>query len=213
MKIRNLETDAWESISQYPGLTNDTPIHRFLKNGNEIVISDYRGRDTLGLYIYDLSQRSITRTLFHNDEYDASGVVVSADGETVLGAKYVAEKEEVELLGDYGSALSRLRSKFSEYSIDYMDHTEDFKTLVVRMSAPYDPGGGYTLDTETDEMTLLQTRYSGLESEDMGNTFPIKYSARDGQKIPAFVTLPPTITSTIFRDARLWRDADEFSWI
>jgi dipeptidyl aminopeptidase/acylaminoacyl peptidase len=194
MKIYNPETDKWEDYKDYPGLTPNTPIHGFLKNGSEMIIGDYNGRDTIGLYVYDLIGRTKTRTLFHNDEYDASGVIVSTDGETVLGAKYVAEKEETELLGDYGTSLSKLRQKYSDYSVDFIDQTEDYQTMLIRMSAPYVPGGIMLFNRGDERPTMVQTTYSGLPSDDMGLVFPLKYKARDGQKIPAFMTLPPTVT-------------------
>ena len=194
MKIFNPSNDTWEDYTDYPGLTPKTPIYGFLKNGTEMIIGDYNGRDTIGLYVYDLLGRSKTRTLFHNDEYDASGVIVSTDGETVLGAKYVAEKEETELLGDYGTSLSRLRNKYSEYSIDFIDQTEDFQTMLVRVSAPYIPGGIMLFNRGDESPEMLQETYTGLPSEEMGLVYPLKYSARDGQKIPAFMTLPPMIT-------------------
>ena len=195
MKIRDKVTGDWENFDDYPGLTPNTPIYRFLSKGTELIIGDYNGRDTLGLYIYDLEKRAVTRTLFHNDEYDASGVVVSTDGETVIGAKYVAEKEETELLGEYGTALSRLRREYPDFSVSYVDQTDDYETMIIRMSAPYDPGGLFLYDSGTQKLSMLQNRYSGLKADDMGNVFPVKYSARDGQKIPSFITLPPTITT------------------
>lgn len=194
MKIYNPSNDKWEDYKDYPGLTPNTPIHGFLKNGSEMIIGDYNGRDTIGLYVYDLIGRAKTRALFHNDEYDASGVIVSTDGETVLGAKYVAEKEETELLGDYGTSLSKLREKYSDYSIDFIDQTEDYQTMLIRMSAPYVPGGIMLFNRDDQSPEMIQSTYSGLPSEDMGLVFPLKYTARDGQKIPAFVTLPATVT-------------------
>ena len=193
MRIQNVQTGDWESHEKYPGLTPDTPIYGFLKDGSELIVGDYNGRDTIGLYIYDFEKRAITRTLFHNDEYDASGVVVSSDGETVIGAKYVAEEEETELLGDYGTSLTKLRKQFSEYSVSYVDQTDDYNTMIVRMSAPYEPGGLFLYNRGDAAPSLLQNRYSGLKAEEMGNVFPVKYSARDGVKIPSFITLPPTI--------------------
>lgn len=194
MRIHDVKTGDWDSYEKYPGLGPDTPIYGFLKDGSELIIGDYNGRDTIGLYVYDFEKRAISRTLFHNDEYDASGVIVSSDGETVIGAKYVAEEEETELLGDYGTSLSKLRAQFSGYSVKYIDQTEDYQTMIVRMSAPYEPGGLYLYNRGDAMPTLIQNRYSNLEAEEMGNVFPIKYTARDGQKIPAFITLPPTIT-------------------
>lgn len=193
MKIKNIETGEWENFDNYPGLTPNTPIFQFLNKGTEVVIGDYNGRDTLGLYVYNIEKRAVTRKLFHNDDYDASGVVISSDGETVIGAKYVADREETELLGDYGTSLTRLRNKYPDYSISYIDQTDDFATMVIRMSAPYEPGGLYLFDLKTDSLTLIQNRYTNLNQVDMGSVIPVKYSARDGQKIPSFVTLPPMI--------------------
>ena len=194
MTIFNPATEKWDEYKEYPGIGPNTPIYGFLKHGKEMIVGDYNGRDTIGLYIYDLSSRSITRTLFHNDDYDASGVIISTDGETVLGAKYVAEKEETELLGEYGTSLSKLRGKFPEYSISFIDQTEDYKTLLVRMSAPYIPGGIMMYERGDEAPSLLQGTYTDLPSEEMGLVYPLKYTARDGQKIPAFMTLPPMIT-------------------
>jgi acetyl esterase/lipase len=194
MRVHDLATGDWDSYEKYPGLTPDTPIYGFLKNGTELIIGDYNGRDTIGLYVYDLEARAKTRTLFHNDEFDASGVIVSSDGETVIGAKYVADEEETELLGDYGTSLTKLRSQFPGYSVKYVDQTEDYQTMIVRMSAPYEPGGLFLYNRGDATPTLIQNRYSNLEADEMGDVFPVKYTARDGQKIPAFITLPPTIT-------------------
>jgi len=66
--------------------------------------------------------------------------------------------------------------------------------MIVRMSAPYEPGGLYLYNRGDEMPSMLQNQYSNLESEEMGNVFPVKYKARDGQKIPAFITLPPTVT-------------------
>lgn len=196
MRVYNEEKDQWDSHKKFPGLDATTPIFSILKDGQEFIIGSYNGRDTLGLYIYDLAQKKITRELFHNDEYDASGVVVSTDGETVIGAKYIAEKEQTELLGEYGTLLTKLRAQLTGYSVDYVDQTQDGDTMIVRVSAPFEPGGLFTYSRGDSGPAMLQENYTGLDSSDMGEVVSVKYAARDGQRIPAFITLPKTITNT-----------------
>lgn len=193
--IFDTETDKWDAIDKFPGLDADTPIFGMLRDGTELVIGDYRGKDTLGLYVYDLGQKQITRSLFHDDNYDASGVVLSKDGETVIGAKYTAESDRTVLLGDNGTLLDRLRAKYKGYDVDYVDQTADGKTVLVKMSSPYDPGGLYSYSTNAKDPTLLAKMYNGFTQADTGDVAAVKYTARDGQKIPAFVTLPPGQTS------------------
>ena len=189
--IYNTGTDKWESIDEFPGIDANTPIFGMLKDGTELVIGDYRGKNTLGLYVYSLTQKQITRSLFHNDNYDASGVVLSKDGETVIGANYTAESNKTELLGEYGTLLDRLKGEFPDYDIDFVDQTEDSRTVLVKMSAPYDPGGLYVYKSSDKHPTLLTKMYNDVSQDDTGDVVAVKYTARDGQKIPAFVTLPP----------------------
>jgi len=193
MVIYNPETDKWDKHEKYPGITPNTPIYSFLKDGSEMVIGDYNGRDTVGLYVYDLKQKRITRDLFHNDDYDASGVIISTDGETVLGAKYIGDEEETELLGDFAILIDEVRAKYPGYSVRFVDQTEDAKTIIVRLSHSSDPGGLFTFSRGDEKLALLGAQYNGLTAEDMGVVVPVKYSARDGQKIQAYVTMPPTI--------------------
>ena len=189
--INRAGTKKWESIDEFPGLDAETPIFGSLNDGTELVIGDYRGKNTLGLYVYNLNQKQITRSLFHNDNYDASGVVLSKDGETVIGAKYTAESDKTELLGEYGTLLDRLKGKFPDYDVDYVDQTEDSRTVLVKMSAPYDPGGLFIYNSEDKAPSLLSKMYNNVSTDDTGDVVAVKYTARDGQKIPAFVTLPP----------------------
>lgn len=196
MVVKDVATDRWTTDGSYPGLDADTPIFSILKGGTRAVIGDYNGRDTLGLYIYDLAQRQRVKSLFHNDDYDASGVVISRDGETIIGAQFVAEQEETELLGEYGTLLDRMRAKYVGFSVDYVDQTEDGDTILFMLSAPYEPGGLFKYTVGDAEPTMVERRYSGLVSPDMGDVITVNYTARDGQKIPAFVTLPPTIKSS-----------------
>jgi dipeptidyl aminopeptidase/acylaminoacyl peptidase len=192
----NPTTGKWEKADSFPGLEGDTPIYTVLKGGKEIVIGDYNGRDTRGLYIYDLEQKRRTRTVFHNEEFDASGVVISKDGGTVIGAKYVAEEEETELLGAYDTLLTEMRAKYPGFSVRFIDQTDDGQTIIFHLSAPYEPGGLFTYTKGQGEPQMIERIYRGLTSNDMGDVVSVKYTARDGQKIPAFVTLPPTITSS-----------------
>jgi dipeptidyl aminopeptidase/acylaminoacyl peptidase len=196
MRILDPKTEQWDGHNSYPGLDADTPIFSILKDGTELIVGDYNNRDTLGLYIYDLNQKRVTRELFHNDQYDASGVVVSTDGETVIGAKYTADEEQTELLGEYGTLLTTLRAKIPGYSVNFVDQTDDGKTMIVRISSPFDPGGLYFYSRGDAGPSILQETYSGLPSSEMGDVVAVKYTARDGQKIPAYVTLPPTIKQT-----------------
>jgi len=193
--IYNSERDKWESSDNYPGIEPDTPVFGIIKMGKELVIGDYQGKDTLGVYVYNLAEKKITRSLFHNDNYDASGVVLSTDGETIIGAEYTADSDKTELLGEYGTLFSELSNKFEDYNVDYVDQTADGDTVLVNISAPYDPGGLFMYTAGDEVPTQLLKMYNGFSDADTGDVIAVKYPTRDKQQIPAFVTLPPGVKS------------------
>lgn len=195
MKIRLSQSDEWRDVSEFSGLEADTRVFGFTSNLNELVIGDYRGRDTLGLYVYDLNRKSIGRKIYHNDQYDVSGIVLSANGDDIVGARYIADTEETVLLNDRDSLLTRMRQLYEGFQIDYIDQSQSGDALLVKVSHAYDPGQ-LMLIRDGQDPTSLGYYYPSLKSDDLGTVISVRYTARDGQKIPAYVTIPPAITST-----------------
>ena len=190
MVIFNKQTEGWDSSNEYPGLEPDTRIFSFIGSGNEIVIGDYRGKDTLGLYVYDLDKKAITRKVFHNDNFDVSSVVLSKEDGAVIGAKYTADSDKTELFDGYGTILSSLRNKFADYNVDLVDQTHNGDSLLIKMSAPYDPGSFLAFKKGDTAPSRLSPMYNNLQESEMGDVLSVKYKARDGQMIPAFITVP-----------------------
>jgi len=196
MRIRDMAQDKWFNADDYPGLDADAAIFGFTEKDNELIIGDYRGKDTLGLYVYDLTAKSITRKIYHNDQYDAEGVVRSKDGDQIIGARYTADTSEIELLGDYDTTLARMRPKFPNYTVDFVDQTQSGDIVLFEVSSPYDPGNLMIIKNGQSDPTSLGKLRPKLTPKDMGDVISVRYSARDGQKIPAYVTLPPKVTDT-----------------
>ncbi len=192
--IRDVENDNWRKAEEYPGLDADVTVFGFTNDPNELVIGDRAGKETLGLYVYDLEKKRVTRQLFHNDTYDAKGLVVNSDGD-VIGASFVADTTEVELFDEYDTVLGRMRTRFSDYTVDYIDQSDDKGLVLFKVSNSYDPGAMALLDANTDDVSFLAFYRGDLPADEMGLVSSVTYRARDDFDIPAYLTLPPTITS------------------
>lgn len=193
--IRDADEDQWRKADEFPGLEADAPIFGFTDNPNELVIGDRAGRDTLGLYVYDLVEKKISRELFHHDTYDARGLVINRDGKAI-GATFVADTTETVLFDEYDTVLSRMRSRFSDYTVDYVDRSDEGRLVLFKVSNAYDPGVLAIVDGNTDEVTVLTRIRRELPTEEMGLVSKVTYSARDGFKIPAYLTVPTSVTSS-----------------
>ena len=196
LEIRDAEGRTWRSEKDYPGISADTPIFGFTGNPNEMIIGDYKDKDTLGLYIYDLTQKRNTRKLFHNENYDAGGVILNSDGTDVIGASYIADSPQVELFDYKDSILNYVRNENPDHTIDFLDSSDGYRKVIMRISSESDSGGIFTFDTHTKELIQNIPLYDNLPVEDMGSVITAQYTTRDGQKIPAYLTLPPNVTDT-----------------
>lgn len=192
LRIKDVESEKWRFSEEFPGLSADVDIHGFTSNPNELIISDYQGQDTLGLYIYDLIAKKITRKIYHNDSYDASGVVTDSDGD-VIGARYIAESPETEMLPGHSTIMDRMSTFFEGYIVQYISRSEDGETVLFKISNETDPG--YLMIAEKDgKPRNLGKLRPAISPNDLGPVIGLEYTARDNQQIPSFITIPPSIT-------------------
>lgn len=196
MKVRLAESEKWVKSDNFPGLNADVKVHGFTENPNEIVISDYRGKDTIGIYIYDLNAKSITRKIYHNDNFDASGVIRSAQTNEVIGVRYTADSDKTVLLGENATLMEKLRQKFANLNVDYVDRAANGEAVLARVSGTSEPGKMFYFKDGDEFPQPIGALYSELKAKDMGIVISVRYTARDGQKIPSYVTLPPMVTDT-----------------
>jgi len=196
MTVRDADQDKWRKIEEFPGLKPDTDIVGFTADPNELIIRSRNGKDTVGLYTYNLQSKSLGRSIFHDDTYDASGVVLSADGTEILGAKLVSDAAETRMLTGKTTVLDRMRQKFAGANIDYIDQSYDKRYVLFKASGGFYPGDLLMVDTQTDALTQFGSYYPQLSTEELGTVQSIKYRARDGFKVPAYITLPPKVEQT-----------------
>jgi len=192
--IRDSDSEKWRPSRDFPGLEPDTTIIGFNENPNELLIGHRGDKDTLGVYVYDLEKKEIGRRLFHNDDYDVSGLVTNLDGE-IIGARYIADTPETELFGEHDTHLGRMRMAFGNYIVSFVDQSRDGSRLIFRISNSSDPGALLLSDSATNKIIRISQTRSQLSAADMGSVVTVKYEARDGFEIPAYLTLPPTIHS------------------
>lgn len=198
--IRNPVSGSFDDISDYAGLSLESDIVSALPDMNRVVVRAYRDADTLGLHLYDLTTQAFTETIFQNENYDARSPIFSADGTKIVGATYASDVPMRSILPNYGVVLREAESKLEGYSVQFIDQSDDGQTILIRVSNPYDPGGLYIYQSGKP-FSLLTPNYPGIAPDMLGDVVAVRYTTRDGSKIPAYVTLPTKV-----RDAAKIKD-------
>ncbi len=196
MSIQDPVTGDWERAEHYPGIDPDSmSVVAVTQGGKSLILSAYRGKDTRGLHRYDLVNKTFAETIYQHDEYDVGNVILSKDGNEIVGASFVAESTERILFDAYDSTYEEALALFDGFDVAFVDQSEDASKILLRVSSPTDPGNLFLFE-RGGKVTRILNNLPGLDSDEMGLVIAVRYTARDGAKIPAFVTLPPTINDT-----------------
>lgn len=86
--------------------------------------------------------------------------------------------------------LELLKQKLPEGEIYFTSSTEDDNLHIIAVTRDVDPGSTYLYNRKTGEVTSLYRSRPDLPIEHLAESKPIRYKARDGLEIPAYLTLP-----------------------
>jgi dipeptidyl aminopeptidase/acylaminoacyl peptidase len=193
--VRLSTDDDWELI--FKNRADNREQFEFLnfsiENPQEVYLSANRGKDTTGIYTYNIETKIYSERLFGLENVDVDNVVLSrkkADRGRLLGYSYTAKHPEVYWLDEYEENLrGAIQAAFPGKFVSLTSRSEDDNQIVVRTSASNDPGTFYLLSNKKD-VQLIGQRFPLIDRDLLGDVKYIKYDARDGLKIPAYVTIP-----------------------
>ena len=220
MQVRGTDGE-WRDIGEFPGIDRETVVYGFLDDPEVMVVGAREGRDTLGLYAYDLRERKVGEKLFHHDSYDVGGVVRDPRDGRIIGAHYTGDTSQTVLFDDHDDTLESVRGGNPGYQVQFVSTNDGGDTLLLKLSNAYDPGA-LVLQKADGTMGSLARYRPRLPSDEMGLVVPVRYTARDGASIPSYVTLPPTVNDTagirklpfvvLPHGGPFARDTAEFDW-
>ena len=149
--------------------------------------------DTASLRIYDFKKKVFSDPLWPALKYDVSDVVYHAGDMGLAGVCYTADAYTCEfkdkaLQADYARAIEVFHG---QRALTPLSMSEDGHEWLFAVSGPDEPGAYYLFDRQTAKMTRVAERFPGLPSARLATMERYDYEARDGFKVPAFLTTPP----------------------
>ena len=168
-------------------------VGRDEKSGNFYVITDKFSNNT-ALYFYDpVAQKFSSEALFAHPEYDVSGVWLDTRPDTfnqLLGVRYQGAQSELYTVdGEWAAIIGALEAANPGMDLDILDFTDDLSKVLYVVSSSTTPPSYYLLKDKQVMLPIGQER-PWFESDKLRETELVFYTARDGMKIPGFLTLP-----------------------
>ena len=139
-----------------------------------------------------LDGTATTTLVAKNPAVDIDSIVRIGRGQRVIGYTFAEDRrrtvyfdpEFLNLSQSFGRALPNLPI------IHFAGASADGSKLLVFAGSDTAPGTYYWLDRKTWEMSELATVRPALAKATLSPVKPIRYAARDGTSIPAYLTLP-----------------------
>ena len=187
---------GWKEIQRMSEDSFETFIVQELDNSspNHILVSANNGNDKVGLWSYNVNTKSFDELIYRRKDADVYGIRYHSNTWTnpdkVTGVSYFKDKLRVEYFDELEGATYKQFEDLIPYShlISINSRSRDGNTLTVYNSGPRDPGSYYLL--KNGKITALGSRQPLIESENLADLKYIRYDARDGRRIPAFLTVP-----------------------
>jgi dipeptidyl aminopeptidase/acylaminoacyl peptidase len=155
-------------------------------------VSSNLGQDKRALYKYDITGKKIGEKLAQHPLIDLEGgLIFSRKKQSLVGIHYSAGQRDTSWFDqDLGSLQANLDRALPGATniINFADDSERY-TLIFSQSDAH-PGSYYLYDAEARKLEHVAETREWLPAELMATRKFIKYKARDGLEIPAWVTVP-----------------------
>jgi pimeloyl-ACP methyl ester carboxylesterase len=151
-------------------------------------------RDHASVYFYDAEARAFDpEPLFATEQYDATGIMLGtkpSDFNRLLGFTYAAATNEYYIVDPEWDAIYRgLRSAYPDRHVRFLEYTDDKSRILFSTSSSTHPPAYYLLEDKARTVLVGEER-PWIDSGELRPTDLVYFTARDGMRIPAFLTLP-----------------------
>ena len=163
------------------------------ENPEEVYIRANLGEDTAGVYTYNIRAGKYSERLFGLAAVDVDSVLLGSKKNNrgkLLGFTYTSKYPTRYFLdGEEEAIYKAIEELFPGKYISLVSRSEDDNAIVINTSSDKDPGSFYLLSNK-QKIEFIGERNPLIKPENLADVKYIKYTARDGRKIPAYVTVP-----------------------
>jgi dipeptidyl aminopeptidase/acylaminoacyl peptidase len=189
---RSPASNVWKSLGHYKSRDGSGlyPLAIEADSNTVFILKKLDGRDAL--YRMPLDGTAGATLIAKNPTVDIDGIIRIGRGQRVIGYTFAEDRRRTvyfdpefqKLSTSLGRALPKLPIA------DFTGASADGSKLLVFAGSDTAPGTYYRLDRVTKEMSPLVSVRPQLDGKTLSPVKAVRYTARDGASIPAYITVP-----------------------
>jgi dipeptidyl aminopeptidase/acylaminoacyl peptidase len=192
-EILQVDGDSWETVYTCSFEETCNPI-RFHKDSDRVYMETNKGKeaDLTRLILFNPeTQESELVSVDPKGEVDFGRPIFSEATDELIATVYVGDRQRIyPEEEDFARDLALLKENLPDGNFAFRSATNDSRLRLVGVERDVDPGSMYLFNRETGKIEKLYESRPELPSEHLASMQAIRYTARDGTEIPAYLTLP-----------------------
>ena len=189
LRVRESATAPWRDLVTFPFGENGSFVS-FSADGRSAHVTSSLGSDVTRLVRIDLATGKETEIVASDPRCDVGGVMVHPDTRQVQAVAFNYLRNEWKVIDPAIAAdLAALKKvRDGDFTVVSRDHAD--AVWVVAYTVDRAPITWYTFDRKSRTASLLMTSQPALEKVTLSAMEPVVITARDGMKLPSYLTLP-----------------------
>jgi dipeptidyl aminopeptidase/acylaminoacyl peptidase len=187
-------TGTWRELGDYDIQSADSVSPVLVTKSGQLYVASNNGRNTTGLYRFDVGTGKLDpEPVVGLKQFDFSGALILApDHENLLGVRYETSEVMTSWLDDGMKQVQQKVDSLLPSTINELHTARDAAadTVVVYSYSDTEPGFWQLYHRSTGTLAPLGTMMPGMNPLQMAATRFVRFKARDGREIPAYLTLP-----------------------
>jgi dienelactone hydrolase len=191
--IHHLGADGkWNKLSEFDQHSPSGFDPLALAPDGSLYVLAHNGRDKEALYRYDLEKKALDpEPIVSLKDYDLDARLIMGKAGPV-GVRYVSDARATIWFDPKWKEVQAQVDKLLPNTVNDMEVPlrGELPLVVVRAFSDVDPGNYMLFNTQTGKLTVLGPAQREIDPRRMARRDMVRFKARDGLEIPAWLTLP-----------------------
>ena len=199
--LRDSAEAPWRKIAEFDSYEPEQILPVAFDGDGSLLVITRAGGDKTALYRWDSAGNKLGERLVAHKDYDfvssrdddglASGLVFDARTNKLVGVRIEGERlEQVWFDPEWAKTQAAIDAALPN-RINRLSRSSNTDAVLVFSYSDRDPGRWYLLNLQKKQLQELVARMPWIKPEQMAEAKFMRYPARDGMSIPAYLTLPP----------------------
>jgi dipeptidyl aminopeptidase/acylaminoacyl peptidase len=194
---RETPKDAWRTLIEFEESNGGFTPAWISRDGARMYVSsnvtpEGEIRDKAAIYRYDLENNKLAELIFEHEYVDVGGVVGSEVTDDIIYVSFNADKPGRFYVDEkWKRKMAGIEAAFSDKYASISSVSEDESKMVITAWNSRNAASYYLFDESKGTLEEIGVAYDWLDEDDLGEMVPVTIEARDGLKLPAYLTLPP----------------------